>query len=141
MRLTDRKFYEHFERSPTSGEYVLQRSYCCPCCGYPTVSEPPSYEICALCNWEDDDCDPSGANGDYTLVQASENFRRYLTKHSPTHEFAPQFQRPGFRYVHQEELRTENIERKRRIIAELERYITEADLHRRGEIWQNIQFS
>lgn len=63
MTFQGRKFYEHYA---PSGELV--RVYCCPCCGYPGVDEPPSYNICTLCGWEDD-CpnyeDPhfSGANG------------------------------------------------------------------------------
>jgi hypothetical protein len=29
--------------------------YPCPCCGYRTLGEPPgSFEICAVCEWEDD---------------------------------------------------------------------------------------
>lgn len=26
----------------------------CPCCGARTISEPGHYEICSVCNWEDD---------------------------------------------------------------------------------------
>nr|WP_175560490.1 CPCC family cysteine-rich protein [Janthinobacterium lividum] len=26
----------------------------CPCCGAKTISEPGQYEICEVCNWEDD---------------------------------------------------------------------------------------
>ncbi|MGW8484403.1 CPCC family cysteine-rich protein [Microbacterium sp. NPDC055903] len=30
-------------------------AYPCPCCGHVTLGEPPgSYEICAVCFWEDD---------------------------------------------------------------------------------------
>jgi len=31
--------------------------YKCPCCGNMTLSEKPpgTYEICKICNWEDDD--------------------------------------------------------------------------------------
>ncbi|MEA3320951.1 MAG: CPCC family cysteine-rich protein [Bacillota bacterium] len=26
----------------------------CPCCGYPPLEERGNFEICILCNWEDD---------------------------------------------------------------------------------------
>ena len=31
----------------------------CPCCGYPTLEERGIFEICKLCNWEDDGQDDS----------------------------------------------------------------------------------
>lgn len=31
------------------------KTYTCPCCGYKVFAESPgSYEICPICNWEDD---------------------------------------------------------------------------------------
>lgn len=44
------------------------KKYKCPCCGNLTLSEEPpgTYEICKICNWEDDDIqfyDPSYAGG------------------------------------------------------------------------------
>jgi uncharacterized Zn finger protein (UPF0148 family) len=58
-------------------------AYCCPVCGYPTLSERGGYDICALCNWEDelvDDVDTAtGPNRDYTIREARENFRQHLT--------------------------------------------------------------
>lgn len=140
MHPPERKYYEHYEKSPTSAQFIVQRTYCCLCCDYPTVSEPPSYEICQICNWEDDDCDPSGANGDYSLREARENFRRYLTMYRPHHEIAERFQKPGFRYVHDEDLRPERMAHKRRIIRELKEYMAETDLYRRGEIWKSIRW-
>lgn len=38
----------------------------CPCCGYRTIDEPGSYEICENCGWEDDPVqskDPDYAGG------------------------------------------------------------------------------
>lgn len=34
----------------------------CPGCGYPTLSERGAYEICEVCNWEDDNQDDKDAN-------------------------------------------------------------------------------
>ncbi|EIQ00556.1 hypothetical protein OpiT1DRAFT_05102 [Opitutaceae bacterium TAV1] len=38
----------------------------CPCCGAKTISEPGAYEICDVCDWEDDpvqSTDPDYAGG------------------------------------------------------------------------------
>ena len=58
----------------------------CPCCGFPTLEELESYEICELCSWEDDGQDDpyanqvlGGPNGDYSLTEARRNFKENLT--------------------------------------------------------------
>ena len=56
----------------------------CPCCGYTTLDEEPpgTFDICPVCNWEDDNVqfnDSSyrgGANG-VSLQEARENFKRF----------------------------------------------------------------
>ena len=54
----------------------------CPCCGYKTLNEERSYEICDVCGWEDDEIqfdDPNyrgGANSE-SLIEAQKNFLRY----------------------------------------------------------------
>ncbi|MCP1124146.1 CPCC family cysteine-rich protein [Bacillus sp. 3103sda1] len=57
----------------------------CPCCGYPTLEERGIFEICKLCNWEDDGQDDSyvdevlgGPNEDYSLTEARKNFKENL---------------------------------------------------------------
>ena len=63
--------------------------YNCPCCGYLTLTDNGKYEICRLCNWEDDGTDDpyinsaGGPNGDYTLKEARENFQKYLIMYRP----------------------------------------------------------
>ena len=61
------------------------KKYTCPCCGFPTLNERGGYEICVLCNWEDDyqddkDADEvlGGPNGKLSLTQARNNFQKYL---------------------------------------------------------------
>jgi len=60
--------------------------YPCDCCKYETLTEGyGSYEICYLCEWENDDNYSwrypektiGGANHDYSLREASENFKKY----------------------------------------------------------------
>ena len=57
----------------------------CPCCGFPTLDERGDYDICELCNWEDDGQDDlyadevwGGPNGDYSLTEARRNFNKHL---------------------------------------------------------------
>lgn len=139
MALAERKFYEHYESPPSGGEAVIVRVYCCPCCGYPTVGQPASYEICPICSWEDDGRDGGGPNAG-SLADAQRYFREYMTSYSPTHEFSPQYQRPGWRFVHQEELSPRRLDFKRQLIAALEQYVAEPDLHCRGELWRHLPY-
>ena len=76
---------------------TIERSFC-PCCGYPTLSkridpQMPEWDICVLCNWEDDGQDDSfadvvrgGPNGIYSLTQARENFKKYLVMYYPDND-------------------------------------------------------
>ena len=64
--------------------------FACPCCGYPTLDERGGYEICALCNWEDDGQDDpyadevwGGPNWDYSLAEARRNFALYRIMYRP----------------------------------------------------------
>ena len=57
------------------------KAYPCPCCDYATLPEPTpgTFEICAVCGWEDDDvqcADPASAGGANTisLNQARSSF-------------------------------------------------------------------
>lgn len=59
--------------------------YDCPCCGLPSLEEPPGcFDTCMICFWEDDgqsDADADqpndGPNGMYSLTQARANFRHH----------------------------------------------------------------
>lgn len=62
----------------------------CPCCGYPTLTEPAAYEICVICWWEDDGQGEAaadevwgGPNGTVSLFAARANFRDHLTMYPP----------------------------------------------------------
>ena len=62
----------------------------CPCCGYPTLGSWAACEICSLCHWEDDGQDDAdadlvrrGPNHSFSLVEARENFERYLVMYPP----------------------------------------------------------
>ena len=64
--------------------------YPCPCCGYLTLPERGGYDICELCNWEDDGQDDphahevwGGPNGAYSLSEARANFRQHLIMYDP----------------------------------------------------------
>ncbi|HEY5758454.1 MAG TPA: CPCC family cysteine-rich protein [Steroidobacter sp.] len=73
-----------------SAAALLRGRECCPCCGYPTLEAGADYEICELCNWEDDgqsdadaDAVRGGPNADYSLSEARLNFRQYRVMYSP----------------------------------------------------------
>ena len=46
----------------------MENLFVCPCCGEKTLEEQGAYDICEVCNWEDDPGqakhpdDPDGAN-------------------------------------------------------------------------------
>lgn len=68
---------------------ICGANFTCPCCGYPTLNERGGYDICELCNWEDDGQDDpnadevfGGPNKDYSLTQARHNFCTYLVKYN-----------------------------------------------------------
>jgi hypothetical protein len=61
----------------------------CPCCEYLTLENPDDYEICILCNWEDDGQDDphadeiwGGPNEEYSLTEARENFKKHNTMYN-----------------------------------------------------------
>jgi Cysteine-rich CPCC len=69
---------------------ILSKRCNCPCCGYPTLGRLNAYEICELCNWEDDGQDDAnaeevrgGPNADYSLAEARRNFKVYRVMYAP----------------------------------------------------------
>ena len=55
----------------------------CPCCFSP-VAQRHTWDICAVCGWEDDGQDDhdadqvyGGPNGDFSLSAARENYKLY----------------------------------------------------------------
>lgn len=138
MSLPNRKYYEHYEKLASADAPTLTRVYCCPCCDYPTVGEPPSYDVCFVCDWEDDDCAGGGPNGGYSLEEARQNFRKYLTMYRADEDCDPRLKRFGYKTIHDFELRPHELERKKRVMALLDQYMAEPDLYRRGEIWDKI---
>lgn len=62
----------------------MNKKYACPCCYFLTLSEAPpgTFEICPVCNWEDDDVqfhnqDYKGGANDVSLKEAKNNFKKY----------------------------------------------------------------
>ncbi len=65
--------------------------FTCPGCGYPTLTMRGSYDICDICNWEDDNQDDSeadkvwgGPNGNLSLTENRINIGKLLTHYSDT---------------------------------------------------------
>lgn len=68
--------------------------YRCPCCRYPTLVARNQFDICELCNWEDDGQDDphadevwGGPNHRYSLAQARRNFEDHLNKYDTDDPF------------------------------------------------------
>ncbi len=59
----------------------------CPACGFPTLEERGTFDICVVCWWEDDNPDMTlltevtwgvgGPNGRYSINEARRNFRSH----------------------------------------------------------------
>jgi hypothetical protein len=63
--------------------------FTCPGCGYPTLTERGSYDICIICNWEDDGQDDKeadkvlgGPNGNLSLTENRINLGRVLRENA-----------------------------------------------------------
>src|SRR5262245_41906337 len=88
-----RRFFEVYssgQKAQAGNEQSNEVRYACPCCGYPTLGSLGEFEICTLCYWEDDGHDDAdadlvrgGPNHSFSLVEARENFERYMVKYSP----------------------------------------------------------
>lgn len=58
-------------------------TYPCPCCGYLVFCRPPgSYDICPICDWEDDPVqlrwpDFAGGANHPSLIEAQGNYARF----------------------------------------------------------------
>lgn len=70
---------EFYERRERFDQYLQARQLHlinCPGCAYPTLTERKAYEICLVCNWEDDGQDDAqadeiwgGPNGNMSLTE------------------------------------------------------------------------
>ena len=69
---------------------ILHHVHTCPACGFPTLSERASYELCVVCLWEDDGEGgdpnrvslPNGAPLTRARLHASEMLRRFDQSHA-----------------------------------------------------------
>lgn len=88
-----RQWFEDYLRRIEQGVIPppqLGARYVCPCCGYPLLETRASWEVCDLCNWEDDGQDDphadevwGGPNYDLSLSQARANFELFLDVYAP----------------------------------------------------------
>ncbi|MDO8365447.1 MAG: CPCC family cysteine-rich protein [Saprospiraceae bacterium] len=82
------------DSSPETGNNGFYEYFLCPCCHFPTLTQRKVFEICLLCNWEDDGQDDhnadqvlGGPNHDYSLTEARNNFKKYLTSYRPSDKY------------------------------------------------------
>jgi len=102
----------------------------CPCCGYPTLEERQGWEICCLCDWEDDGQDDphadevwGGPNQDYSLAEARENFKKHYIMYRDKQTLLKQTDK--------------EVQTKKRLIHAFEKLRT-ADNKSAQQIWQEI---
>jgi hypothetical protein len=64
-----------------------KETYTCPSCGYPTLPERGQYDICEICDWEDDGQDDNeanevygGPNGELSLTESRLLIGRQLSE-------------------------------------------------------------
>jgi hypothetical protein len=106
----------------------------CPCCGYPTLTKRLDNEICYLCWWEDDLL-PDGPNYNYTLTEASDNFKKYLIMYRPSDHKYNKLRNKKIDAIKREIISTfdskkKSIDEKRSEIKKLEKLLEkELDLH------------
>ena len=76
----DKKLLSYFfEKRKLFNKFIEKNKlniYTCPGCGYPTLSERGTYEICGVCKWEDDNQEDDeadkvwgGPNGELSLTE------------------------------------------------------------------------
>lgn len=84
-------YINEIESTPSTELKSVDNYFLCPCCHFPTLTRRGGFEICLLCNWEDDGQDNlnadkvlGGPNQSYSLTEARENFKKYLTSYRPS---------------------------------------------------------
>ena len=105
----------------------------CPCCGYPTLGERVAYEICELCNLEDDGQeDPhadevrGGPNQAYSLSEARSNFRKNLIMYDPAKQDGRQ--------------NTQAVNNAKHMLIQLfDRMLELTDEAKRENLWQQVR--
>jgi hypothetical protein len=133
-----RKFFEAYGSLPNQqvvGAPSRAVRFSCPCCGFPMLNGFANYEICRLCNWEDDGQDtPSadearaGPNHGYSLVEARDNFDLFLTMYPP--EADTRIAGPDTQLVRAI---------KGEIIAAFERMLDDPDPNELVSLWRGVQ--
>ena len=125
---------KNFEPKEFQPKEESDEFYTCPCCGYNTLRERGGYEICYLCDWEDDGQDDSdadkvrgGPNGDYSLTEARENFEKYYTQYRPSDTRA-------FRLS----VGRNEVELKKRIIDKFDKLMSSNNVEKQREIYKEI---
>jgi hypothetical protein len=84
-------WFDEYHRLKRSGKLDPNAWFACPCCGYPTKPELGAFDICTLCDWEDDGLEYSypidfvigGPNDDYSIKEARSNFEAYGCMYRP----------------------------------------------------------
>jgi len=117
--------------------------FLCPCCHFPTLTERQGYEVCLICNWEDDGQDNQnaekvlgGPNHDYSLTEARQNFKKYLTSYRPSDIL--HFERTTVKKAFDGQIICDLIKIKKQIIDKYNLVLTVDDANERKQIFNAI---
>ncbi len=134
-----RKWFEEYFQIIENGISKPPRPkprYTCPCCGYPTLFQRAGFEVCELCDWEDDGQDDphadevlGGPNGAYSLAAARLNFKSHYIMYDP-HEVTGRIGSRGNSPIEDQEKRT--------LASTFDAMVGETDQSIIDTLWQRI---
>ncbi len=137
-------YIKEIEASSTITHKKFDKYFLCPCCHFPTLTERQGYEICLLCNWEDDGQDNynadkilGGPNHDYSLTEARQNFITYLTSYRPTDTY--HFERTTVKKTIEGNIICDLLEIKKYIIEKYNLVMTMDDKSERRRVFGEIK--
>lgn len=117
--------------------------FLCPCCHFPTLTEREAFDICFLCNWEDDgqgnhnaDLVLGGPNQSYSLTEARRNFSHYLTSYRPSDTYY--FELKRFKKSKDGKIRSDLTETKKQIIEKYIFLMTLDNINDRKKVFADI---
>ena len=90
--------FSNFNQAMNSATVSIARDgehFSCPCCGYNTLDSRGHYDVCYLCDWEDDGTDGGhgfGPNHGFSLQNARANFAQHPVVYEPSKD--PRFGGP-----------------------------------------------
>ena len=136
-------YMQEIDSIPESGFKKFGDYFLCSCCCFPTLTERRAWDICSLCNWEDDGQDDhnadkilGGPNRDYSLTEARQNFKNYLTAYRPS-DCRP-FERTTIRKTFNGKIICDLTEIKKQIIDKYNLAMTNSNIEEQKQLFIDV---